>query len=108
MSNNEIESNTQQDNSQRKTKEPYKWITFGISIGCYMAGWWRGHTYLRYDVGNPALQTPTTSLLSDLSSLLLVFALLLTIILGMATLPKWQGFFALAVVVLTVLSLMGV
>ena len=96
----------EQDND-RKGKDAYKWVTFALSIACFIAGIWRGYTYLHYDVGDPALRTSATNALSGLSTFLLVTTFLLSILMAIVTLPRWQAFFALALVVLTVLMLMG-
>jgi hypothetical protein len=57
--------------------------------------------YANYDV-HPEQQTATTEVLSHASSFLLTIALLATVTLGSLTLPRWQGFFALAMVLVTI------
>jgi hypothetical protein len=91
----------------KKLQGQYKWIAFGASIACVITGFWRNYTYLHYDVGNPALQTQTTRMLSGVSALILTLTLFISLVTGIITVPRWQGFFALVIVVWTVLMGMG-
>ena len=82
-------------------RDRLKWLTFYVAIICFVATCLRGYMYVNYVV-HPERQTALTETVSLISSFLLISALLATIVLGGLTVPRWQGFFAFVVVLLTV------
>lgn len=100
---NQDEPQTDFEDSGKPTalKDRLKWLTFYVGIICFIATYLRGYMYVNYVV-HPEWQTALTETVSPISSLLLISALLATITLGGLTVPRWQGFFAFAVVLLTV------
>ncbi len=84
-------------------KGSYKWLTFGIGVVCLISAHVRSYTYLTYDLGLPDPYIPTVLIISRVAGITAAVTRLLTLVLGIITLPTWQGFFALAVVVWTFL-----
>src|SRR6266850_720862 len=79
-------------------RDALKWWTFIISFICYTAGRFRSHMFLINDVADDALRAPTTEMLSKISAIIFMITLALSLILGILTVPKWQGFLSLTIV----------
>jgi len=89
------------DSRSKALRDRVKWVTFCVSASCFFAALLRGYMYSNYDV-HPEQQTATTEFLSKGSSFLLTLALLATVTLAILTLPRWQGFFAFVIVLVTI------
>jgi len=89
------------DDSAPKSKslrDSLKWWALIVSFVCFIAGRFRILMHLINDAGDPSSRTPTTEMLGTISAAIFAVALLLSVILGAVTVPRWQGFLALAVV----------
>jgi divalent metal cation (Fe/Co/Zn/Cd) transporter len=92
----------------RRAKDYYKWLTLAVAIASIFAEFYRSEIQLRYETGGPASQSPIADSLIHTSVILINIAFFSSLILGVATLPRWQGFFALAVVVFIMVHGIGV
>ena len=83
----------------RSIRDSLKWVAFIVSFICFTAGRFGIFMRVIYDAGSdPPSRTPTAETLSMFSATILTVTFLLSLILGALTVPRWQGFLALAVV----------
>ena len=80
-------------------RDSLKWLAFIVSVVSYAAGRFRSYLYVLHNVGDPASRTPTTETASAISGTILIVTLVLSLILGLLTVPRWQGLLSLAVVI---------
>ena len=105
-----VDSNTKpvSEGKARKVKDYYKWFTLAGAIASIPAEFYRSKIQLLYETGGPASQSPMADSQIHTSVILINVAFFSCLLFGIATLPRWQGFFALAVVVWIMLMGIGV
>lgn len=84
---------------RRSLRDSLKWAAFIVSFVCFTTGRFIVFMRLIHDEGDASAGDSTAELFSASSGTILPVTLVLSIILGALTVPRWQGFLALEIVV---------